>query len=59
MLDIPNYDLVLRMNWLATHNIRIDCAKREITLPDGVGYALVNSNELVYEMHGMELLCIE
>ncbi|WP_369010908.1 hypothetical protein [Escherichia coli] len=55
MLDIPKYDLVLCMNWLAMYNIRIDCANREITLPDGEVHVLVNSKELVYEMHGMEL----
>ncbi len=55
VLDIPKYDLVLGMNWLSMHNIRIDCAKKEITLPDGEVHALVNSKELVYEMRGTEL----
>ncbi len=43
VLNIPQYDIVLGMNWLAMHGIKIDYAKREITLPSNKLHALVNS----------------
>ncbi len=59
VLNIPKYDIVLGMNWLAMHGIKIDYAKREITLPSNEVHALVNSKELVYEMQGMELKVLD
>ena len=37
VMDMSEFDVILRMNWLTTHRVVIDCDRRKVTsyTPDG------------------------
>jgi len=49
-LPIEGLDVILRMDWLSSNHVLIDCGRRRVVFPDTVGLELISSNQVAKEI---------
>jgi len=46
-LEVKDFDVILRMDWLARHRVLVNCHKKEVSIK------LLDGEELVYHGNGI------
>lgn len=58
VLDTPNYDVILGMNWLTKHSIYIDCAKLYVILYEET-FSLITLPNTQIVVYNIELTVVD